>query len=355
MGRRLKRVGLALLLLIGIALGVGYFQIRELERHVLLSGPEWDKKIGRFLEDQNRVSQIPWFRGGFARVPVPPEIVKASQSVPESLVTRLRERRLAGSTPAKTEGPGGMGWMSKLSGFDFWPSEAPSPAWLLWAMSRWSSGQDGDQKKAFVEARELARLAGTSQRWADAMDMMLVLHGERDEYDKAVIRGKVFPGFVPFDKETLEQASRVIEVTGDFFDFRWPPPALAAIFGDPSHRIGLCAGIEHGLDLQLRLRPFLETHYPDRFRILDQVLTQTEGSCRLSAQRKAWADRTTVPKETFRSERSLVRVGGKAPPPVPVEQYEKWKDYAKIPLVNWYYGLKLAQIGSPDPELARQY
>lgn len=223
-------------------------------------------------------------------------------------------------------------------------------------MLRFSAGEErGELRPAFQEVRELARLAGSSHRWSDAMDMMLVLHTERNEYDKFSAEGRVPVGFKPFDRETLERASRVIEVAGDFFDFRWAPTALAAVFGDSTYRVGLCAGIEHGFDLQLRLRTFLESAYPERFRVLDQILSQTESKCRLGPQRRAWAARGDSPPPPLRSERKLTRLGGKLPPPFPSETFARWSQYSRIPFLNWYLGLRLAEMSSQDPEIARQY
>lgn len=353
----LKRLGLVVALLIGSAALWGYLSLRALETRVLFTGPEWDIRVGRYLRDQRALSQNPWFRGGPARIPVPAEIKKAAEVLPEPLLTRFRNRDISAAVgKSKERLPPGLAWMSKLAGFDYWAAEGASPPWFLWSTVRRTEGErNGDVRTAYQEGRELARLAGTTHRWADAVDMMLVLHSERNEYDLALAEGRVPVGFAPFDRETLERGSRVIEVAGDFFDFRWQPATLAAVFGDPAHRVGLCAAIERGFDLQLRLRVFLEAGYPDRFRTLDQILAQSETTCRLGAQRRAWADRTTVPEAALRIERLVTRVGGKSPPVFPAETFARWKQYSRIPWLNRYLGLKLAEMSSPSPELLRQY
>jgi hypothetical protein len=290
-------------------------------------------------------------------VPVSESVRAAAALVPKSLMAQAKERTLASTSGASKGGrsarqvPPELAWMEKLAGFDYWPSEGPSPPWFLWAMIRWSSGE----LRAFQQSRDLARLAGTTEHWADAMDMMLVLQGERDEYDKLTSEKRAPIGFAPFTRETLERASRVIGVTADFFDFRWPAETLAAVYGDPVHRVGLCAGIEQGLDLQLHLRPFLESSYADRFRVLDRVLEQTKPFCRLEEQRKAWANRGQFPESLLRAERSVTRVGGKTPPAFPLETFAQWRRYARVPFLNRYLGLRLAEMASADPELGREY
>ncbi len=355
--RKFKRLGLGLVLLIGGLAIAGFLSLRSLERRVLFSGPGWEARISRYLQDQNKASQNLWFRSPHDRVPVPAEIVRAAEIVPDDLMRRFKSRDLAsGVEKSKEPVPAGLAWMAKLSGFDYWPAGGEAPPWLLWSMVRRMEGERrGEISPAFLEVRELARLAGSTHRWADAMDMMLVLHSERDEYDRLAADKHAPSALNPFERETLERASRVIEVAGDFFDFRWQPTTLAAVFGDPAHRVGLCAAIEHGVDLQMRLRDFLETSYPERFRVLGQVLTQTQTNCRLEPQRRAWADRSGAPIASLRRERRLERVGGKTPPDFPTAKYEQWKRFARVPFLNRYLGLRLAELASPDPELARHY
>lgn len=354
--RKVKRLGLGAVLLIGGVALWATLTLRSLERRILISGTDWDIRVSHYLKDQSALSKVAWFRGAHDRVPVAPEIVSAAENVPDDLMRRFRSREVASGGKSKDPIPPGLGWMSKLSEFDYWPAGGEAPPWLLWSMVRRMEGERrGEVPTAFLEVRELARLAGSTHRWADAMDMMLVLHSERDEYDRLASDGHAPSAIKPFERETLERASRVIEVSGDFFDFRWPTTTVAAVFGDPAHRVGYCAAIERGVDLQLRLRDFLETSYPDRFLVLGQVLAQTQASCRLEPQRRAWADRSGAHVASLRRERRLERVGGKTPPAFPTEKYEQWKRFARVPFLNRYLGLRLAELASADPELARHY
>jgi hypothetical protein len=341
----LGRSVVMLALLVGAAGAFGYWRCTVLEEEILFEGAEWDGRVTRFIDEERALSQDPWFRGGPARLAVPETLRAAALRHPKDeagLLRRLDAAAARGGMRGAVTAE--LSWMADLGKYDYWPSGGESPRWLSWGKLRFDKGvSSGKVKEAFREVRELARLAGTTQRWEDATAMVQLLRLEREAYDFLSSRGKPPPGVKPYEKAALEQATRVIGSAGDFFDFRWPHLTVVSVYGDLTYRIGLCSGLDGRAGFQRELASFLGRYYPERFRILGQVFDKTEGHCRSQAAKRAWSDR------------ALASEGRVFVPKAAAEAAARWRPYRRVPILGWYLGLRLAELGLPRPQILTHY
>ncbi|MEP7052882.1 MAG: hypothetical protein ABJB12_21130 [Pseudomonadota bacterium] len=177
--------------------------------------------------------------------------------------------------------------------------DLPHPRWAdLVACARErlaSAAHDARFPEAVREARQLARLAYSTETFVGAAAALAILGAETH------LRGKLgrlpeepdLPVAIPDD--TLKAARRALTAYGAFFSPVAPPALRARIFADSQLSFARCAGIAAGIRASLLAHDMLQAplifarDYHRDYAEMGHILGSSRAECRLLDERAQWA------------------------------------------------------------------
>ncbi|MCM2279147.1 MAG: permease prefix domain 1-containing protein [Oligoflexia bacterium] len=234
----------------------------------------------------------------------------ASLAIPEALRRKLQSpdwlEATADSSAFETA------WLGELSGFDHWDlfrsgplktylEQNPDAAfWILpvpdyavlrdWAKIRLLKGiHDGNVLPALREVRHLARLVYSNELLVSDMIAVSMLRDEAAAYRSAVSKRLLSASdWKPLSEEFLIRAKRALWGHKHFLNLWADPDLMKRLFDGRTATVGMCSAFSENLSGLIMHRAFLSTSLPwesdlsARFELLDSLIRQSRGHCRMS-------------------------------------------------------------------------
>ncbi len=327
-------------------LGRAYLRGKWEEREGSLEA-EWQKFLPAIMADEERWRESPLLRprdGGDAGPLLYRYVDYGERAAPAQLLTESVARQLKGSEWLAFVGDErvtgiDLQWMKQLESFGYWecfersaaedPHDDSMPDLVTLrslAKVRLLQGlSGGDIKVAAAEAREMARLAFTTETVLGMGTASKILDDERAAYDEAVLGGLSVEGWRPVDADGAEALRRLLFVPALTMRLLSPPSARGVPIS-----VGRCAGLGEALCEAHRYRGFLEDELPERYEELKRQLEASE--CRALLPRIMWDGPSTKGQLAPNGE------GGVGP---------RWLYY--VPFARGGVGRLYGILGAPNP------